>query len=130
VQQAGTLFSLFAGLAIVIACLGLFGLATYTVQRRKKEIGIRKALGATVPQVVGLVSKEFLQLVRIAAVVGLPVAYLGMRRWLQDFAYQTTVGADVLIGAVALSLLVAAVAVGYHAVRAARLDPALTLRDE
>jgi putative ABC transport system permease protein len=69
-------------------------------------------------------------LVGIAAVVGLPAAYLGMRRWLQDFAYQTTVGADVLIGAVALSLLVAAVAVGYHAVRAARLDPATTLRDE
>ena len=130
VQRAGTLFSLFAGLAIVIACLGLFGLATYTVQRRKKEIGIRKALGATVVQVVGLVSKEFLKLVGIAAVVGLPAAYLGMRRWLQDFAYQTTVGADVLIGAVALSLLVAAVAVGYHAVRAARLDPATTLRDE
>jgi putative ABC transport system permease protein len=130
VQRASTLFGLFAALAVVIACLGLFGLATYTVQRRRKEIGIRKALGATAPQVVGLVSKEFLQLVGIAAVVGLPAAYLGMRRWLQDFAYQTTVGADVLIGAVALSLLVAAVAVGYHAVRAARLDPATTLRDE
>jgi putative ABC transport system permease protein len=130
VQRAGTLFSLFAGLAIVIACLGLFGLATYTVQRRRKEIGIRKALGATVAQVVGLVSREFVALVGVAAVVGLPVAYVAMQRWLQDFAYRTTVGVGVMGGAVGLALLVALVAIGYHAVQAARLDPATTLRDE
>jgi putative ABC transport system permease protein len=121
VQRAGTLFSLFAGLAVVIACLGLFGLATYTVQRRRKEIGIRKALGATVAQVVGLVSKEFVSLVAVAAVIGLPVAYYGMQQWLQDFAYRTTVG---------LAVVVAMVAIGYHAVNAARISPAVTLRDE
>ena len=130
VQEAGTLFSLFAGLAIVIACLGLFGLATYTVQRRRKEIGIRKALGATVAQVVGLVSKEFVSLVAVAAMIGLPVAYYGMQQWLQDFAYQATIGADVMVGAVVLAVLVAMVAIGYHAAQAARLDPAMTLRDE
>jgi putative ABC transport system permease protein len=130
VQQAGTLFSLFAGLAIVIACLGLFGLATHTVQRRRKEIGIRKALGATAAQVVGLVSKDFVQLVAAAAVIGLPVAYWGMQQWLQDFAYRTTVGADVLVGAAALAVLVALLTIGYHALRAAQLSPALTLRDE
>ena len=130
VQQAGTLFSLFAGLAIVIACLGLFGLATHTVQRRTKEIGIRKALGATAAQVVGLVSKDFVQLVAAAAVIGLPVAYWGMQQWLQDFAYRTTVGADVLVGAAALAVLVALLTIGYHALRAAQLSPALTLRDE
>ena len=130
VQRTGVLFSLFASLSIVIACLGLFGLAAYTVQRRRKEIGIRKALGATVSQVVGLVSKEFLQLVAIAAALALPIAYVGMQRWLQDFAYRTTVGVDVLLGAVVLSALIAAGTVSYQAVRAARLDPATTLRDE
>ena len=130
VQRAGTLFSLFAGLAIVIACLGLFGLATYTVQRRTKEIGIRKALGATVGQVVGLVSKEFVQLVGIAAVIGLPVAYYAMQRWLQDFAYRTAVGIDVLVGAAGLAAVVALGAISYQALRAARLDPATTLKDE
>ena len=130
VQRAGTLFSLFAGLAVVIACLGLFGLATYTVQRRRKEIGIRKALGATASQVVVLLSKQFVQLVAIAAIVALPLAYYTMQRWLQDFAYRTTVGADVLLGAAGLALLVALLTIGYHAFRAARLSPALTLKDE
>ncbi len=130
VQRAGTLFSLFAGLAIVIACLGLFGLATYTVQRRTKEIGIRKALGATAGQVVALLSISFVQLVAIAAVVALPLAYLAMQRWLQDFAYRTSVGVDVLLGAAGLAAFVALVTIGYHALRAARLSPALTLKDE
>jgi putative ABC transport system permease protein len=130
VQRAGTLFSLFAGLAIVIACLGLFGLATYTVQRRTKEIGIRKALGATASQVVALLSKQFVQLVAIAAVVALPLAYLAMQRWLQDFAYRTSVGVDVLLGAAGLAAFVALVTIGHHALRAARLSPALTLKDE
>jgi putative ABC transport system permease protein len=130
IQRAGRLFRLFAALAVVIACLGLFGLAAYTVQRRKKEIGIRKALGATLAQVVGLVSKEFVQLVGIAAVIGLPVAYYGMQQWLQDFAYRTTVGAGVMGGAVVLAAVVAFASISYHAMQAARLDPATTLRDE
>jgi putative ABC transport system permease protein len=130
VQRAGRLFTLFAGLAILIACLGLFGLATYTVQRREKEIGIRKALGATAAQVVGLLSKQFLRLVALAAVVALPLAYLAMQRWLQDFAYRTTVGADVLIGAAVLASLIALLAIGYQALRAAWLSPAVTLKDE
>jgi putative ABC transport system permease protein len=130
VRRAGTLFSLFAGLAVVIACLGLFGLATYTVQRRKKEIGIRKALGATIPQVVGLLSKQFLTLVGVGAGVGLPAAYWAMQQWLRDFAYRTSVGVDLLLGAVVLAVGVALLAVGYHALQAARLDPATTLRDE
>lgn len=129
-QRTGRLLSLFAVLAVVVACLGLFGLATYTVQRRRKEIGIRKALGATVPQVVGLVSKEFVQLVALAAAIGLPVAYFATQRWLQDFAYRTSVGGGVLVGAAGLAVGVAAAAISYHAVQAARTDPATTLRDE
>jgi putative ABC transport system permease protein len=130
VQRAGTLFSLFAGLAVVIACLGLFGLATYTVQRRRKEIGIRKALGATVTQIVGLLSKQFLALVGAGALIALPVAYWGLERWLQDFAYRTSVGPGVLGSAAGLAALVALLAISYHALRAARLNPATTLQEE
>ena len=130
VQRASTLFGLFAALAVVIACLGLFGLATYTVQRRRKEIGIRKALGATAPQVVGLLSKQFLTLVGIGAVLALPGAYWAMAQWLSGFAYRTSVGAGVLAGSVALAGVVAFVAIGYHALQAARLDPATTLKAE
>jgi putative ABC transport system permease protein len=130
VQRAGTLFSLFAGLAVVIACLGLFGLATYTAQRRQKEIGIRKALGATAAQVVGLLSKQFLTLVGVGAAIALPLAYWAMEQWLQDFAYRTTIGVGAMGGAVALAGGVALVTIGYHALRAARLDPATTLKDE
>jgi len=114
----------------VIACLGLFGLATYTVQRRRKEIGIRKALGATATQVVGLLSKQFLMLVGMGAAIALPLAHWGMKQWLEGFAYRTTVGANVLVGSVALAGAVAFVAISYHALQAARLDPATTLTDE
>jgi putative ABC transport system permease protein len=130
VRRAGTLFGLFAGLAVVIACLGLFGLATYTVQRRRKEIGIRKALGATASQIVGLLSKQFLALVGVGALIALPLAYWAMEQWLQGFAYRTSVGVGVLGGAVTLAGGVALVAIGYHALQAARLNPATTLRDE
>ena len=130
IQRAGWLFSLFSGLAIFVACLGLFGLATYTVQRRTKEIGIRKALGATSAQIVGLVSKEFAGLVGAAFVVAAPLAYLGTTRWLNRFAYQTSVGVGVLGAAGGAVLLVALLTVSVHAVRAARTDPATTLRDE
>lgn len=130
VQRASTLFGLFAGLAVIIACLGLFGLATYTVQRRKKEIGIRKALGATAGQVVGLLSKQFLTLVGMGAAIALPLAYWGMKEWLSGFAYRTTIGMSVLVGSVALAGVVAFVAISYHALQAARLDPATTLKDE
>lgn len=130
VRRAGTLFGLLAGLAVVIACLGLFGLATYTVQRRRKEIGIRKALGATATQVVGLLSKQFLTLVGIGALIALPTAYWAMEQWLQGFAYRTTIGVGVMGGAVVVAAVVAFVAISYHSLQAAQLDPALTLQDE
>jgi putative ABC transport system permease protein len=126
-QRTGQLFTVFAVLAIVIACLGLYGLATYTAQRRTKEIGIRKALGATGVQIVGLLSKEFLQLVGVAFVVALPVAYLGMDRWLQDFAYRTDLGVWLFGLAGALATLIAFLTVSYQAIRAAQTNPANTL---
>jgi putative ABC transport system permease protein len=114
----------------VIACLGLFGLATYTVQRRTKEIGIRKALGATAPQVVGLISKEFAGLVAAAFVVAAPLAYVGMTQWLSGFAYRTDVGVGALLGAGGAVLVVALLTVSVHALRAAGTDPARALRSE
>ena len=129
-QRMARLFVVFAGLAIAIACLGLFGLATYTVQRRRKEIGIRKALGATATQVVALFSKDFLQLVVLAFVAAAPLAYWGMQRWLQDFAYRVDLGVGLFVGAGVLALGIAFLTVSTQALRAARLDPATTLRDE
>jgi putative ABC transport system permease protein len=129
-QRTGQLLGLFAGLAIFVACLGLFGLATYTVQRRTKEIGIRKAMGATVSQVVALISKQFVGLVAAAFVVAAPLAYVGMSQWLDRFAYRTDVGIGVLLGAGVAVLLVALLTVSVHAFRAAGTDPARALRSE
>jgi putative ABC transport system permease protein len=130
VERAGSLFSVFAGLALFIACLGLFGLAAYTAERRTKEIGIRKALGATSRQIVMLLTTDTVKLIGIAFVVGAPLAYWGMQRWLEDFAYRFDLGMGVFLLAGATTLAIALLTVGTQAFRAARLDPAHTLRDE
>jgi putative ABC transport system permease protein len=129
-QRLGQIVGLFSGLAIFVACLGLFGLATYTAQRRTKEIGIRKAVGASVPRIVGLLSADFLKLVAAAIGVGLPVAYLAVRQWLQDFAYRVDLGVLPFAGSAFVAFAIAALTVSYHAVRAARTDPAEALRSE
>jgi len=124
------LFTTFAGLAILIACLGLFGLAAYTAQQRTKEIGIRKALGATVTGIVSLLSKDFLKLVGIAFVVAVPVAYWAMSQWLQGFAYRIDLGVGVFVLSGGLALAVALLTVSYQALRAARTDPVHALQNE
>jgi putative ABC transport system permease protein len=124
------LFTTFAGLAILIACLGLFGLAAYTAQQRTKEIGIRKALGATVTGLVGLLSKDFLKLVGVAFVVAVPAAYWAMSQWLQGFAYRIDLGVGVFLLAGGLALTVALLTVSYQALRAARTDPVHALQNE
>jgi putative ABC transport system permease protein len=129
-RQVRTLMSLFAGLAVIVACLGLLGLAAHNAQQRRQEIGIRKALGATVPQIVRLLSMDLLKLVGLAFVVGAPLAYWGLQRWLQDFAYQTDIGVGLLLAIGAGAALVAVLTVGGQATRAARIDPAQTLRSE
>jgi hypothetical protein len=129
-QRLGRVVGVFAGLAILVACLGLFGLATYTTQRRTKEIGIRKAVGASVTNIVVLLSTDFLKLVAVAVALGTPVAYLAARQWLAGFAYRIDLGVGPFALAAGVALAVAALTVSYHAVRAARLDPTLTLRDE
>ena len=119
-----------AGFALFIACLGLFGLATLAAYRRVKEIGIRKALGATVGSVVRLLSVDFLKLVGVAVVLAVPLAYWGVQQWLQTFAYRIDLGFATFLIAGVLAMSVALLAVITQTLRAARVDPATTLRDE
>ena len=119
-----------SGLAIIIAVFGLLGLAALVAQRRTKEIGIRKALGATVTSIVGLLSWEFVKVVTVAFVIAAPVAYFVMRQWLQDFAYHIELGPWVFLGAGVLTLAVALLAVSYQALRAATVNPVRALRTE
>jgi len=126
----GKLSRLFAFLTILISCLGLFGLAAYTAERRTKEIGIRKVLGATVSNVVALLSKDFLRLVGIASVIAFPVAYWAMYKWLQDFAYRINISWWVFIAAGVLALIIALVTVSFQAIKAAVMNPVKSLRSE
>ena len=125
-----TLFMYFSGLILFIACMGLFGLATLAVRRRRKEIGIRKAMGASATSVVRLLSVDFLKLVALAFVVAGPLAYWGVQQWLQGFAYRVDVGGGVFLLGGGLALVAALLAVAGQTLRAARIDPALTLRNE
>lgn len=129
-QRVAQVFTLFFGLALFIAALGLFGLAAYAVERRTKEIGIRKALGATVGSVLRLLSTDILKLVAVAVVLATPVAVWAARRWLQEFAYHVDLSAGVFVAAAAGILLVAFLAVSTQVPRAARTDPARVLRSD
>jgi putative ABC transport system permease protein len=129
-RRFAALFSLFAGLAIAIACLGLFGLATFTAQQRAKEIGVRKVLGASVGGLVALLSKDFLKLVAVAVVLGSPVVYFLMTRWLEEFAYRIDIGPGLFMLVAALTLVIALLTVSYQALRAATADPVKAIRTE
>ena len=120
----------FTGLAILIACLGLLGLAAFTAEQRRKEIGVRKVLGASVPGLVALLSRDFLALVLVAFVVAVPVAYLVMRHWLEGFAYRIPLGPGVFALAGLLAVAVALATVSAQALRAATADPVNALRAE
>ncbi|MEM1097022.1 MAG: ABC transporter permease [Bacteroidota bacterium] len=126
----GTVASVFAGLAVLVACLGLFGLASYMAEQRTKEIGIRKVLGAPVSQLVGLLSKEFVLLVSIAVVVAWPVAYCALDQWMSGFAYQTNLGAGPFVLAGLLAFAIALSTISYQAIRTALSDPIQALRYE
>ena len=129
-QHMGTVFGIFTFLSIFVACLGLFGLSIFTAERRKKEIGVRKVLGASVQNVVGLLSREFLKLVTIAALVAFPVAWLAMNKWLEDFAYRISIGWWVFLIAGAGAMAIALVTVSFQAIKAAVANPVKTLRSE
>jgi putative ABC transport system permease protein len=129
-QRIGGILSGFAGFAIFIACLGLFGLAAFMVERRVKEIGIRKVLGASVAGITGLLAKDFLKLVLVAIVIASPVAYYFMQKWLSDFAYRIDIQWWMFAGAGVLAVAIAFLTVGFQSVRAALADPVKSLRSE
>jgi len=129
-QQQGSIFTIFSCIAIFIACLGLFGLSAFTITQRIKEIGIRKVLGASVGNIVQLISKDFLLLVLIAAVIAFPVAWYAMHNWLQDFAYRINIPWWVFIAAGILAALIAFATISIQAVKAAVANPVKSLRTE
>ncbi|MGN6530122.1 MAG: ABC transporter permease, partial [Ginsengibacter sp.] len=129
-QKTGTVLNIFSMLIIFVACLGLFGLVTYTAEQRTKEIGIRKVLGASERQVTQMLSKEFLKLVSIAAVIAFPVAWWVMNKWLQSFAYRTNISWWIFIVAGFAVLLIALITVSFQAIKAALANPVKSLRSE
>lgn len=129
-QQQGRVFGLFSSMAILIASLGLFGLAAFAASQRTKEIGIRKVLGASVPNLIQLFTKEFVQLVTVALIIATPMAYFAMSGWLDNFAYRTTIDASVFIWAGLLAMGVALFTVSFQAIKAAVANPIVALRHE
>lgn len=129
-QKTGNILNLFAILTIFVACLGLFGLVTYTAEQRTKEIGIRKVLGASVTQVTQMLSKEFLKLVLIASLIAFPAAWWAMNKWLQSFAYRIQISWWVFAVAGLAALLIALITVSFHAIKAALANPVKSLRTE
>jgi len=129
-KRVGTLSSYFAGFAILISCLGLFGLAAFTSERRLKEIGIRKVLGASTTQIVLMLSNDFTRLVLLSIVLALPISYYFMNQWLDNFAYKIDLRIWIFVSAAMLSLAIAWLTVGYQAIKAANVNPAKCLKDE
>ncbi|MBN2265044.1 MAG: ABC transporter permease [Candidatus Aminicenantes bacterium] len=129
-RRLGTMFSAFAGLAVLIACLGLLGLASFTAEQKTKEIGIRKVLGASSSGVVVLLSREFMKWVVVANVIAWPVGYFAMRSWLESFAYRIDLTVPMFLGATLAAFFVAAVTIGAQTCRAAAANPADSIRYE
>jgi len=129
-RQQQSIFTIFAGIAIFIACLGLFGLSAFTITQRIKEIGVRKVLGASVPSIVKLISRDFILLVGVAALIAFPVAWYAMYQWLQDFAYRIEIGWWLFVAAGAVALIIAFATISVQAIRAALANPVNNLRTE
>ena len=129
-ERTGKIFITFAVIAIMIACLGLFGLITYAAEQRVKEIGIRKVLGASIPDITGMLSTSFLKLVVIAVLIAFPVSWWAMNKWLQDFAYRVSIEWWVFLITGAIALLIAFSTVYFQAMKAALANPVKSLRSE
>ncbi len=129
-QRTGTLFNVFAAIAIFISCLGLLGLAAYTAQVRTREIGVRKVLGASVPEVIRLLATDFVKLVLIAIVIATPVAWYAMNKWLESFAYKINLGWAVFLLSGVIAILIAFVTISFQSIKAALANPVKSLRTE
>ncbi|MBO3700543.1 ABC transporter permease [Roseivirga sp. E12] len=129
-SRLGNVFLTFASIAVFIACLGMFGLISFIALHRAKEMGIRKVLGASFKSILILLSADFLKLIAIALMVGLPVAYFFMGDWLSDYVYRINMGADVAIVAIVFALLITMLTIAYQAVRTAMVNPSKVLRSE
>ena len=129
-QHVGQVFLVFASLAIFIACLGLLGLTSFITEQRTKEIGIRKILGATVANIVLLLTRDFIRLVLLGIVLAAPIAYLAMHQWLDTFAYRIEISWSILGMAGLIALLMAALTVSYQAIRGALANPVDSLHYE
>jgi ABC-type antimicrobial peptide transport system permease subunit len=129
-DQLAQLYKIFAGIAIFISCMGLYGLVSFMALQRTKELGIRKVLGASSKQIILLLSREFMLLIVIAFLVSVPVAYYLMSNWLQNFAYRITPGIGVFMAALIATVAVAWISVGYRAIRASLVNPVKSLRTE
>jgi ABC-type antimicrobial peptide transport system permease subunit len=129
-QKTASLFKIFAGIAIFIGCLGLFGLISFITTQKTKEVGIRKVLGASAANITLLFFKEFALLVIVAFLIAAPVAYYLMSNWLQNFQYSIPLGAGIFVAAIAASLLIAALTVSYQSIKAALANPIKSLRNE
>jgi putative ABC transport system permease protein len=126
--RLGELFSYFTGIALVFAYMGLLGLAAFLASRRTKEIGVRKVLGASLSDILRLLSKDFLRLVGVAFIVGAPMAAIAMHRWLEDYVYRISLGWETFVIAGGAVLLLAWLSVSYQSMRAALINPVQSLR--
>jgi putative ABC transport system permease protein len=129
-NQLSLLYKIFAAIAILISCLGLYGLVSFMAAQKTKEVGIRKALGASVLNIIYMFSKEFTILILIAFAVAVPVAYYMMHSWLDNFAFRINITVWVFILAIACSVAIAWITVGYKSIRAAMTSPVKSLRTE
>ena len=129
-EKRGLIFTIFTVLAILIACLGLFGLASYMVEQRTKEIGIRKVFGANENTILGLISKDFLILVSIGILIAVPVAYYIMSNWLENYVYRMKIGVPLLLFSALLTIIITFITISYKAYQAAIMNPANALKTE
>ncbi len=128
--QIGTIFGIFTGLAIVIACLGLLGLSIFAVTHRTKEVGIRKVLGASVSTILGLFSRDFIKLLLLAYLVAVPIVYWALNRWLSTFAFHIGLAWEIFVAPLIMLLLISLTTVGIICTRAATANPTVSLRQE
>ena len=129
-QRIGTIFIAFTTLAILIACLGLFGLAAYAAEQRTKEIGVRKVLGASIMNIASMLSLDFIKLVCISILIASPVAWYLMQKWLQDFAYRINIQWWVIAIAGFAAILIAFITISFQSIKAAIANPVNSLRSE